>query len=70
MPLYDATMVALDEVYDSGAALVKNRSQIYEGLCGIFDDEDNYDIIVGRPNTAQAIKQRQQLLRELFHENI
>ena len=69
-PLYDATMVALDEVYDSRAALVKNRKRIYGGLCNIFDDEDNYEIIVGRPNTAQAIKQRQELLRDLFHENI
>ena len=69
-PLYDATMVALDEMYDSSADLVKHRKIIYQGLCRIFADEDNYELIVGRPNTAQAIRQRQELLRDLFHENI
>ena len=70
IPLYDATMVALDELYESGQELVRNRTQICADLQEMFSDSDNYELIVGRPNTAQAIKERQELLRDLFNENI
>ncbi|MDE0006173.1 MAG: DUF262 domain-containing protein [Rhodospirillaceae bacterium] len=70
IPLYDATMVALDELFAQRDALIVNRLSIYRGLCDLFAVEENYEIIVGRPNTAPAIKIRQQLIRDLFRANI
>ena len=70
IPLYDATMVALDELYGYGNVLTENRVRIFNGLCDLFSVEENYEIVVGRPNTAGAIKKRQEILRDLFRENI
>lgn len=70
IPLYDATMVALHEQYAHRSELIKNRKALYQGLCDLFSYETNYEIIVGRPNTADAIKARQELLRDLFREYI
>ena len=70
VPLYDATMVALDGLYDLRENLVKAREGIYAGLREMLNDEEHYEVIIGRPNTAPAIKGRQKLLRELFNEHI
>ncbi len=70
VPLYDATMVALDSVYKSREELIKRRKRIYSSLCKMLDDENCYDLIVGRPNTASAIRGRQKLLKDLLNEHI
>ena len=69
-PLYDATMVALDDVFDACGKLTAQRKQIYADLRRMFLDEDVYQLIVGRPNTASAIRERQTLLQNLFHAHI
>ena len=70
VPLYDATMVALDGLYDNRSSLIRNRKKIYRQLCQMFDEDDCYDLIVGRPNTARAIRGRQILMKELLNEHI
>ena len=70
VPLYDATMVALDSVYKSGDQLIKRRKGVYSSLRKILNDEDCYELIIGKPNTASAIKARQTLLKGLLNEHI
>ena len=67
-PLYDAVMVALDSVYDERQSLIENCIEIQEHFSEMLQDEDNYDVIVGRPNTATAIRARQDLVRDLLNE--
>lgn len=70
VPLYDATMVALNDVFASRRQLIVNRENIYMALCDALTNEINHELIVGRPNTASAIRARQDLLRGIFNENI
>ena len=66
VPLYDATMVALDKVFPSRNALLGRKKEVYKALSVMLNDEDAYDVIIGSPNTAAAIKERQRLLKGLF----
>jgi len=70
VPLFDAVMVALDDFYSQRDKLIRNRRSIYRGLCSLLSEEENYQLIVGRPNTASAIRARQKVVRDLFRENI
>ena len=70
IPLYDATMVALDRHFDSRERLLLQQGNLHEDLLRMLDDESVYEIITGRPNTATAIRQRQKVLRDLFNAYI
>ncbi len=68
--LYDAVMVAVDVLKKNAEALVKNRSVIASELTAALQNEDIYEIIVGRPNTANAIKNRISILHELMAKHV
>ena len=70
VPLYDATMVALDGLFETRDRLIKKREKIYSELRKVLADKESYDLIIGRPNTATAIKGRQALLKDLLNEHI
>ena len=70
IPLYDAVMVALDSLYDSRKELTRNRGQIVRSMENALMDEEKYEVLIGRPNTATAIKQRQDLAENLFREHL
>jgi hypothetical protein len=57
-PLFDAVMVATDELVQCEKKLVTNKHKILDALLKAMEDQAVYEIIVGRPNTAKAIKQR------------
>jgi Protein of unknown function DUF262 len=67
-PLFDAVMVALDNAYEERHALLNNRNEIRKKFTNMLRDNDTYEIIVGRPNTATAIRARQDLVRDFFNE--
>lgn len=58
-PLYDAVMVALDRLYDQKPKIIKNRAAIKQSVEKAINSEDNYyELIVNKANTATAIKNR------------
>ncbi len=57
-PLYDAVMVALDRLLEHRNALVNNKSRIVDRLNRKLRQEKFYALVVGRPNTADAVKKR------------
>jgi hypothetical protein len=67
-PLFDAVMVAVDELAQYERKLVANKQEILGALLKAMEDEDVYEIIVGRPNTAKAIKLRISIVVDLMKQ--
>lgn len=57
-PLFDAVMVALDEMWGQADKIRAARAKISASLDNALRATISYEILVGRPNTAQAIKDR------------
>jgi Protein of unknown function DUF262 len=57
-PLFDGVMVAVDSLVANRATLIENRAKIAKALQNELKNEKAYEIVVGKPNTATAIKER------------
>lgn len=57
-PLFDAVMVALDILAPNRKALLRNRTKIKAAVANALKNERIYEIIVAKPNTAKAVRQR------------
>ena len=68
--LCDAVMSALDRLKDHSEDLVAARKEIREELDNSLKDEDTYTVIVGRPNTANAIKERLSIIHDILEGHI
>jgi hypothetical protein len=67
-PLYDATMVALDRLYANRKKVITRKAAVARAVRRLFNNEDAYAVIVGRPNTAKAIHQRIDLLERTIKQ--
>jgi hypothetical protein len=65
-PLYDAVMVSLDRLYEHRQALLTNKVRIVEQLNRKLRQKAFYALVVGRPNTAGAVKTRLRKVELLF----
>ncbi|MGY3257044.1 DUF262 domain-containing protein [Pseudomonas chlororaphis] len=65
-PYYDAIIIACDRQFSNRAALIKKRVALKKALDAAIAKEDVYELIVGRANTADAIKQRLDLVEKIF----
>jgi hypothetical protein len=57
-PLFDAVMVAIERLTANEKKLVAKRSRIISELEVLLRRQKVYEIVVGRLNTAKAIKRR------------
>lgn len=57
-PLFDGVMVAVDSLMAKSATLTENKAKIAKALQEELKNEKTYEIVVGKPNTATAIKER------------
>ncbi len=57
-PLYDAVMVALDRLWEHRARLRERRVAVVRQVGRLLANPKAYAVIVGRPNTARAIRAR------------
>jgi hypothetical protein len=62
LPLYDAILIAVDRLWEHREALQASRTKILSGLKKLLRDPDNYDVIIGKPGTAKAIRERMTLV--------
>jgi hypothetical protein len=69
-PLYDATMIAADRLYDRADDLIKNRTAIAKALAVALKDPTIYDLIVARPNTADAVRKRLDAVAHIFQSSL
>lgn len=57
-PLFDAVMVAVDRLYSRKEELIPKRKKIQSDFSKALKDKNNYELVVGKPGTADAIKRR------------
>lgn len=70
-PLYDAQMVAIDELADLGPTMRAHAAQIARAVQALTNPgTEAYDLVVGRANTASAILQRIDRVRETISSAI
>jgi hypothetical protein len=64
--LYDSAMVALDRVWDRRGEVADDKGRVSVRLATAVADEDSYELIVGRQNTAESVKKRIALLQSIL----
>lgn len=65
-PFYDAVVVACDRQFANRVQLSKKKAVLRTAINGALKNEENYELIVGRANTAEAIRGRLDLVEGLF----
>jgi len=65
-PLADALMIALDRLWESAPKLKSRRPKLKAQLEALLANPKRYAVIVGRPNTADAVLRRIALLESAF----
>lgn len=70
IPLYDSVMIAIDQLWDRRNELTSNKDLIKKDLQNKIKDTNLYEYIVGRPNTAKAIKHRLDAVLDIINECI
>ena len=63
-PLFDAVMVALDEMWDKAMDIRAASAKIKTNLKRALKTPKSYAVLVGKPNTAQAIEDRIDKVKE------
>ena len=64
--LYDAAMVALSRIWDRRADVQADKAGVVERLASAVEKDENYELIVGRKNTAAAVGDRIDLLQGIL----
>ena len=67
-PLFDAVMVAVEKLAQHENKLVAHKQKALDALLAAMKRDEVYEIIVGRPNTATAIKSRISIIYELLKQ--
>ena len=70
VPLYDATMIAIDRKIAHQDLIARSGPAILGRLEALLDDSNNYDIIIGKPGTAKAIHNRIDLVTTVMSETL
>ena len=65
-PLYDAVMIAIDRLYSHKEKLLEKADALNIQLEAALANEEFYELVVGRANTADAIKERLTRTEDLF----
>jgi hypothetical protein len=68
VPLFDAVMVSIEKLADRRKNLIANKKHVLRSLLNAVKREEVYEIVVGRPNTAKAIKKRVAILHDLLRQ--
>jgi len=60
--LYDGIMVAISRLLNTKDQLISEKAAIMKRVETLLGDVKAYEVIVGRPNTSQAIRDRLHIL--------
>jgi hypothetical protein len=64
--LYDAAMVALDSLWQQRHQISADRVGVLKRLEDAMGNSSDYELIVGRRNTADSVKKRIALLKRIL----
>lgn len=67
--VYDASMVAISNLWDHRATVAADKTKVVARMAAANADADKYEVLVGRGNTAEAVKERIKLLQNIFVVN-
>ena len=62
IPLYDGVMIGLDRLSAEWDQLRGNKTRVMERVENLISDEKAKEVIIGKPNTAAAIRERLHIL--------
>jgi hypothetical protein len=65
-PLFDALMIAMDRLWGDRALMKKKKGALHVRLRRLLESPKTYELVVGRPNTADAVKKRIRLVERAF----
>ena len=65
-PFYDSIIVSCDRLFDKKATLIKNKSKLKDKIEKALKDEETYELVIGRANTAESIKKRLEKIEGIF----
>jgi hypothetical protein len=60
--LYDGIMIALDRLWTRRDRLLSSRARIVGSVAKLLGRKSAFEVIIGRPNTAKAVRRRMDLL--------
>lgn len=66
IPLFDAVMVAVEGLSPHVKKLKQKKNSILAKFREVFADEEKYETLIGKANTAQSIKDRLKLVYQLM----
>lgn len=66
IPYYDSIAIACDSGYANAKELVAQKVRLRTKLKTMTEGEDNFELITGKANTAEAIKRRLELVQSVF----
>lgn len=64
--LYDACMVAAGRLKENWDVVLEDKNNVQSRLHAAVQDDEKYEIIVGRGNTAEAVRDRINLLQNIL----
>ena len=70
VPLYDGVMIAIDRLWDKRKKLQSARTLVMQKVARLLKNEDAFEVIKGRPNTAKAVQRRMDILTKAIESAI
>jgi hypothetical protein len=67
-PFYDAIVIACDRQFENRVALIKKRMTLRRNIHAALSNPEYYELLIGRANTAEGIKQRLDFIENHFIE--
>lgn len=66
--VYDASMVAMDHLWDRREQILEDKANVQKRMSGALSDAEKYEVLVGRGNTAEAVRARINLAQSILLE--
>jgi hypothetical protein len=67
--VYDAAMVAINRLWAKRDLIKSEKAAIVGRMQSAIADDDKYEILVGRGNTAESVRDRIELLQDILHHS-
>jgi hypothetical protein len=64
--VYDAAMVAADQLWDQKDQIAADKVNVHLRMASTGADLNNYEILVGRGNTAETVRERIKLMKQIL----
>jgi len=64
--VYDAAMVAINRVWDQREKIISDKESVIQRMTTANLDEEKYEILVGRGNTAESVRSRISLMQDIL----